>query len=63
MKTALNKDTESTAKINSGWSLIASYATNWLSSEEGRTQIICWNSRTSSSILSRVDFLMVEAVY
>jgi hypothetical protein len=63
MKAAISKDTNSTAKMNSGWSLIASFATHWLNSEEGRTPMVCWNSRVSTSILSRLDFLMVEAGY
>jgi len=61
MKTALNKDVDSGAKMNSGWSLLASFATHWLNRVEGRTPMICWNSRVSTSILSRLDFLLVEA--
>lgn len=63
MKTALSKDVNSNAKMNSGWSLLASFATHWLSKHEDRTPMICWNSRVSTSILSRLDFLMVEAGY
>jgi len=63
MKTALNKDKSSKAKMNSGWSLLASFATHWLNNVEGRTPMICWNSRVSTSILSRLDFLLVEAGY
>ena len=63
MGTALNKDVNSKAKMNSGWSLLASFATHWLNKKEDRTPMICWNSRVSTSILSRLDFLMVEAGY
>ncbi len=63
MKTALTKDCNSKAKMNSGWSLIASFATHWLNNEKGRTPMICWNSRVSTSIISRLDFLLVEAGY
>lgn len=63
IKAAINKDTNSNAKMNSGWSLIASFATHWLNRKEGRTPMVCWNSRVATSILSRLDFLMVEAGY
>lgn len=63
MKAALNKDANSKAKMNSGWSLLASFATHWLNNEPDRTPMICWNSRVSTSILSRLDFLLVEAGY
>ncbi len=61
MSAALQKDADSNAKMNSGWSLLASFATHWLNKLEGRTPMICWNSRVSTSILSRLDFLLVEA--
>ena len=63
MKAAISQDVDSSAKMNSGWSLLASFATHWLNKEEGRTPMICWNSRASTSVLSRLDFLMVEAGY
>jgi len=63
MKTALTKDSESNAKMNSGWSLLASFATHWLNKKAERTPMICWNSRVSTSIISRLDFLLVEAGY
>lgn len=63
MKAALNKDALSGAKMNSGWSLLASFATRWLNKENGRTSMICWNSRSATSIISRLDFLLVEAGY
>lgn len=63
MKAAISRDTESSAKMNSGWSLLASFATHWLNREEGRTPMICWNSRAATSIISRLDFLLVEAGY
>lgn len=63
MKAAITKDPNSGAKMNSGWSLLASFATHWLNNTEGRTPMICWNSRVSTSIISRLDFLLVEAGY
>jgi len=63
MQAALNKDTNTKAKMNSGWSLLASFATHWLNKVPGRTPMICWNSRVSTAILSRLDFLLVEAGY
>lgn len=63
LETAVKENTESSAKMNSGWSLLASFATHWLNKEEGRTPMICWNSRVATSVLSRLDFLMVEAGY
>ncbi|MBV1909259.1 MAG: hypothetical protein KUG78_08045 [Kangiellaceae bacterium] len=63
IKTALTKSEDSKAKMNSGWSLLASFATHWLNNQDDRTPMICWNSRTSTSILSRLDFLLVEAGY
>lgn len=61
MKAAIFEEVDSKAKMNSGWSLLASFATHWLNGMEGRTPMVCWNSRTSTSIISRLDFLMVEA--
>ncbi len=61
IRSAINKDVDSKAKMNSGWSLLASFATHWLNNQDGRTPMICWNSRVSTSILSRLDFLLVEA--
>jgi hypothetical protein len=63
MKAAITKDSNSSAKMNSGWSLLASFATHWLNTQDGRTPMICWNSRVSTSIISRLDFLLVEAGY
>jgi hypothetical protein len=61
MEAAITCDTSSKAKMNSGWSLVASFATHWLNKLDGRTPMICWNSRVSTSVLSRLDFLLVEA--
>ncbi|TQV77134.1 hypothetical protein FLL45_04065 [Aliikangiella marina] len=63
MQAAINADSHATAKMNSGWSLLASFASHWLNGIKGRTPMICWNSRVSTSIISRLDFLMVEAGY
>lgn len=61
MSAAIKADIHSNAKMNSGWSLLASFATHWLNNQSERTPIVCWNSRVSNSIISRLDFLMVEA--
>lgn len=63
MESAIKADKDSTAKMNSGWSLLASFATHWLNGKAERTPMICWNSRVSTSIISRLDFLLVEAGY
>jgi len=63
MQTALKADPESGAKMNSGWSLLASFSSHWLSQLENRTPMVCWNSRVATSIISRLDFLLVEAGY
>ncbi|TQV84436.1 hypothetical protein [Aliikangiella coralliicola] len=63
MKSAISADENSSAKMNSGWSLLASFATHWLNNKPDRIPMACWNSRVSASILSRLDFLMVEAGY
>lgn len=63
MKSAITADSESTAKMNSGWSLLASFSTHWLNNKDDRTPMLCWNSRVATSIISRLDFLMVEAGY
>ena len=63
MKAAISSDSDSKAKMNSGWSLLASFATHWLNNQDDRTPMLCWNSRVATSIISRLDFLMVEAGY
>jgi len=63
MKAAITSDVYSTAKMNSGWSLLASFSTHWLNNKADRTPMLCWNSRVATSIISRLDFLMVEAGY
>lgn len=60
-RAAINEDSEATAKMNNGWTQIAAFATHFLNSYEGRTPQVAWNSRMSTSIISRLDFLMVEA--
>jgi len=61
MSAAIKADANSSAKMNSGWTLLASFATHWLNNLDDRTPMICWNSRVSNSIISRLDFLLVEA--
>ncbi len=63
MSAAIKADSSSKAKMNSGWTLLASFATHWLNNKEDRTPMVCWNGRVSSSIISRLDFLLVEAGY
>jgi hypothetical protein len=63
MLAAINEDVNSTAKMNNGWSLLASFSSHWLNNKEGRNSMVCWNSRVATSVLSRLDFLMVEAGY
>ncbi|NVJ59257.1 MAG: hypothetical protein HWE27_02645 [Gammaproteobacteria bacterium] len=61
MKAALIQDESSTAKMNSGWSALASMATVKCREENGELPLMTWNSRCASSVLSRLDFLLVEA--
>ncbi|PXF62698.1 hypothetical protein [Kangiella spongicola] len=61
IEAALNQDENSTAKMNSGWSFLASAATSYLDYEEGRLPMVWWCSRVASSIISRLDFLLAEA--
>ncbi len=61
IETALKEDESSTAKMNSGWTYLASLATAILEDKKERLPLVSWNSRCSSSVLSRLDFLLVEA--
>ncbi len=66
IKAAVSTDTESVAKMNSGWSLIASFVTHWikcsdLADPSARFPMVCWNSRVATSVISRLDFLLVES--
>ena len=61
MQAALNEDFDSSAKMNSGWSFLASAATSYLDNQEGRLPMVWWCSRVASSIISRLDFLLAEA--
>ncbi|MCO7226006.1 hypothetical protein [Pleionea sp. CnH1-48] len=61
VKAALTADVNSKAKMNSGWTYLACLATAHLEGKEGRLPMVCWNSRSASSIISRLDFLLVEA--
>ncbi len=60
-RAALSEDSNATAKMNSGWTHVAAFATHHLESSENRTPLIAWNSRISTSFISRLDFLLVEA--
>ncbi|NVK88334.1 MAG: hypothetical protein HWE13_09415 [Gammaproteobacteria bacterium] len=48
------------AKMNSGWACLASMAAASLP-EANLASLISWNSRCSAALLSRLDFLLVEA--
>lgn len=61
IQAALNEDFDSSAKMNSGWSFLASAATSYLDNQEGRLPMVWWCSRVASSIISRLDFLLAEA--
>lgn len=61
MQAALSEDFDSKAKMNSGWSFLASAATSYLNEQEGRLPMVWWCSRVASSIISRLDFLLAEA--
>ncbi|MBT8448447.1 MAG: hypothetical protein KJO69_02100 [Gammaproteobacteria bacterium] len=52
---------DSRAKMNSGWTKVAAYASAFLEDIEGGVPQVSWNSRVSASIVSRLDFLLVEA--
>ena len=58
---ALNEDANADAKMNSGWSQLAAYATHFLEANPERTPMVYWCSRIATSVISRLDFLMVEA--
>lgn len=58
---ALAADPKAKAKMNSGWSALAAVATAHLEECEGRKVMILWDSRVASSLLTRLDFLLVEA--
>ena len=61
MKAAIEADANANAKMNSGWTLLASFASHWLNGMEGRQPMVCWNSRVATAVISRLDFLAVEA--
>lgn len=60
-ESALAADPKSKAKMNSGWSALAAVATAHLEELPGRQVLVLWDSRVASSLLSRLDFLLVEA--
>ncbi|WP_223668891.1 hypothetical protein [Kangiella shandongensis] len=61
IQAALSEDFDSSAKMNSGWSFLASAATSHLDDKEGRLPMVWWSSRVASSVISRLDFLLAEA--
>jgi len=61
VQAALNEDSHSKAKMNSGWTQIVAFATHFLEDVSDRTPQVAWNSRVATSIISRLDFLLVEA--
>jgi hypothetical protein len=61
IRAAIKEDSNSNAKMNSGWTQIAAYATHFLEENSQRTPHVAWNSRIATSIISRLDFLLVEA--
>ena len=60
-RTAIFEDADSDAKMNNGWSAVAAYATHFLEQSQDRIPQVSWNSRVSASVISRLDFLLVEA--
>ena len=56
---ALAQNADAEAKMNSGWTWLACFSTAHKESEDGA--LAGWNSRVSASLLSRLDFLLVEA--
>jgi hypothetical protein len=60
-RAAIFEEENSTAKMNSGWSKVACFATHFLEEKADRVPQITWNSRISTSVVSRLDFLLVEA--
>lgn len=58
---ALQADGSANAKMNSGWSALAAVATAHLEVKPERLVLVLWESRVAASILSRLDFLLVEA--
>ncbi|MEE4246022.1 MAG: hypothetical protein V2I33_11465 [Kangiellaceae bacterium] len=57
-KSAISQVEQEQAKMNSGWTSLAAMATSQL---KGCQSLISWNSRISSSVISRLDFLLVES--
>ncbi len=58
---AIFEDEKSCAKMNSGWSYVAAYATAHLELDEKRLPQAGWCSRVASSLITRLDFLLSEA--
>ena len=60
-RAAIYEDADSNAKMNSGWTKVAAYATAFFEKYPDKTPQVSWNSRVATSIISRLDFLLVEA--
>ncbi len=58
---AINEDQNSNAKMNSGWSYLAAFATACFETDPDRLPQVGWSSRVSSAIITRLDFLLSEA--
>ena len=56
---ALQQDASAIAKMNSGWTWLACFVTAHRERDGGA--LAGWNSRVSASLVSRLDFLLVEA--
>ena len=60
-KASFMKEVDHRARMNSGWTKVASFASAFLEDVEGGVPQVSWNSRVAASIVSRLDFLLVEA--
>ncbi len=58
---ALEADGTARAKMNSGWTWLAAYATAHRENDAKALSICGWNSRVAAALVSRLDFLLVEA--
>lgn len=56
---ALRQDAATDAKMNSGWTWLACFATAHKDADNG--SLAGWNSRVSAALVSRLDFLLVES--
>ena len=60
-RAAIFEQEDAKAKMNSGWTKVAAFATAFLEDYPDRVPQVSWNSRVSTSIVSRLDFLLYEA--